>query len=195
MSDRPKALIIGDSISIGYTPLVKQELAGEFAVRHNEGNASDSRNIIALLDDWLAADSDARLVHLNCGLHDIKLALGGKAHQVPLHEYRENLIRIVARLRAAGKALVWAMTTPVLDQRHRATHAEFNRCNKDVLERNAVAGEIMAQAGLPINDLYAAVNSDDPELCIGDDGVHMTEAGSKLLAAAVARAIREHLAS
>ena len=130
-------------------------------------------------------------MHLNCGLHDIKLAVGGKAHQVPLHEYRENLIQIVARLRAAAKALVWAMTTPVLDQRHRATHQVFRRYNRDVLERNAVAGEIMAQAGAAINDLYAVINSDDPELCICDDGVHMTEAGSKLLGTAVARAIRE----
>jgi len=192
VSDRPQALIIGDSISIGYTPLVEQELAGEFAVRHNEGNASDSRNIIAMLDDYLAADADAQLVHLNCGLHDIKLAVGGRGHQVPLHEYRENLNETATRLRAAGRQLVWAMTTPVLDQRHRATHQVFHRHNKDVLARNAVAGEIMAQAGAAINDLYAAVNSDDPELCIGDDGVHMTEAGSKLLGAAVARAVREH---
>ncbi|NIA22325.1 MAG: hypothetical protein GWP05_10270 [Anaerolineaceae bacterium] len=190
MATLDKVLIIGDSISVYYTPFVAAELEGRFAVAHNEGNASDSRNIVARLDDYLAADAEARLVHLNCGLHDSKLAVAGRGHQVPLEEYRENLNQIVGRLRASGRRLVWATTTPILDGRHLATHSEFRRYNRDVLERNAVAARVMAEAGIPVNDLYAVVAEAGPEVCICQDGVHMTEAGSKLLARAVARAIQ-----
>ena len=37
-----KALIIGDSISIGYAPLVAEGLQASFRAVRNEGNAGDS---------------------------------------------------------------------------------------------------------------------------------------------------------
>ncbi len=132
-------------------------------------------------------------MQLNCGLHDIKVASPGDARQVPLDEYRENLRRIASRLRATGKSVVWATTTPVVDARHLATHEEFHRYSKDVLERNAVAAEIMAQAAVPINDLHAVIAAAGPQACILDDGVHLNERGSSLLARAVAGVAREHL--
>lgn len=42
--DLPQVLIIGDSISIGYTPQVKQMLQGEAIVTHNKGNAGPTGN-------------------------------------------------------------------------------------------------------------------------------------------------------
>ena len=36
---KPKILILGDSISIGYTPFVKQQLSDKAIVVHNPGNA------------------------------------------------------------------------------------------------------------------------------------------------------------
>ena len=41
-AELPKVLIIGDSISIGYTPYVKELLAGKAIVKHNPGNAEDT---------------------------------------------------------------------------------------------------------------------------------------------------------
>ena len=38
----PKALIIGDSISVGYTPYVVQQLKGRIDVVHNKGNGQHS---------------------------------------------------------------------------------------------------------------------------------------------------------
>ncbi|MBN2584181.1 MAG: SGNH/GDSL hydrolase family protein [Planctomycetes bacterium] len=194
MPQKTKVLIIGDSISIGYTPTTQAALGDGFAVAHNEGNAEDSANLLAHLDEYLAADSDAALVHFNCGLHDIKTAVPGDAHQVPLDRYRENLRAIVARLKATGKPLVWATTTPIHDQRHYATHTTtFHRYLRDVLERNAVADEIMAEAGIPVNDLHAVIAEAGVDKCVRDDGVHMTEEGSRRLGAAVARVVRERL--
>ena len=41
-SQKPRVLIIGDSISLGYTPTVKKLLADKAVVVHNKGNAQDT---------------------------------------------------------------------------------------------------------------------------------------------------------
>lgn len=46
----PNVLIIGDSISIGYTKPLKQNLSGIANVIHNPGNAQDSAFGLANLD-------------------------------------------------------------------------------------------------------------------------------------------------
>ena len=38
-AELPKVLIIGDSISLGYTPHVVQQLEGRAEVKHHKGNA------------------------------------------------------------------------------------------------------------------------------------------------------------
>ena len=59
------------------------------------------------------------VVHLNCGLHDLKRSKNDGHHQVELDRYEENLRRIVARIReGTDAALVFADTTPILDDRH-----------------------------------------------------------------------------
>ena len=46
-----KILIIGDSISIGYTPFVKKALAGKAVVVHNPGNAQHTGTGLEKLDE------------------------------------------------------------------------------------------------------------------------------------------------
>jgi len=55
------------------------------------------------------------------------------------------------------------------------------------------AAEIMAQAAVPINDLHAVIETAGPQACVLDDGVHLNERGSSLLARAVAQVVRQHL--
>jgi lysophospholipase L1-like esterase len=181
-------LIIGDSISMGYTPHVEARLAGQFIVCRNEGNAGDSRSLAEHLDEYLAACPDAAVIHFNCGLHDLKLARDGAGHQVPLAEYRENLGRIVKRLKATRATLIWGRTTPVNEVRHAASRP-FDRLAADVDAYNAVADEVMTIAGVAINDLHAAVVEAGADDCLQDDGVHMTDSASAMLAACVAGAI------
>ena len=49
----PNVLIIGDSISIGYTPFVKEALEGKANVVHNEGNAQHTGTGLIKLEEWL----------------------------------------------------------------------------------------------------------------------------------------------
>ena len=191
MTDRPRVLIIGDSISIGYTPPAAERLAGEAELIHNPGNGGDSDNVLANLDAWLT-EANADVVHLNCGLHDIKLPRDSRGLQVPLDRYRRNLAEIARRL-TAGRALpVWATSTPVIDAPHNAVK-EFDRHNADVDACNAAAGEIMLAAGIRINDLHAAAIAAGIETILAEDGVHMTAGGYAILARAVADCIRKAL--
>ena len=152
----PRALIIGDSISMGYTPFVTELLAGKVEIVHNPGNAADSANVRAKLDQWLELGS-FQVIHLNCGLHDLKFTENTEAFQVPPHKYRDNLESIVARLKASGAKLVWATTTPVIDERHAKRGAGFSRYEKDVRAYNKIAVPMMHNLRVPINDLHATV--------------------------------------
>jgi len=188
---KKKVLIIGDSISIGYTPYVAELLASVAEVVHNPGNGGDTENIRAHLDEWLA-QAPAQLVHFNAGLHDIKVTRGGTANQVPLERYRRNLSWIVERLQATGAVLIWASTTPVIESWHQA-RKEFDRYNRDVEAYNAAAEEIVSAAGIPIDDLHAAVASAGPEKLMTPDGAHYTDPAYRMLGQVVAECIARHL--
>jgi lysophospholipase L1-like esterase len=188
----PSALIIGDSISMGYAPAVAQALAGQIDVRRSEGNAGDSANLLAHLPDYLEAAPPGAWVHLNCGLHDIKRPFGSDRRQVPLADYRKNLAEIVGCLVYRERKVLWATSTPVIHERHHA-RKDFDRFEEDVAAYNAAAGEIVAAAGIPVDDLHATVAAAGTESCLRADGVHMTPAGNEALARTVADFLREHV--
>ena len=187
MTDPPQVLIIGDSISIGYTQRVADLLGGAATVIRNDGNARDSGNVLANLDAWLDGEQTA-VIHFNCGLHDIKIDRHSRAHLASIEQYQANLSGIVERLKATGAELLWATSTPVIDQRHNAAK-EFDRHNADVEAYNAAADEIIRAAGIHTDDLYGAAVAHGMEMMLSDDGVHMTEGGYSVLAEAVAESI------
>ena len=81
-------------------------------------NGGDSANVLAHIDEWVVQQRPD-IVHLNCGLHDLKRSRKDGRHQVEINGYVENLRRIVARIREkTDAAIVFANTTPILDDRH-----------------------------------------------------------------------------
>lgn len=52
----PKVLIIGDSISLGYTPFVIEGMANKAIVTHHEGNAGPTMRGIENIESWLDDD-------------------------------------------------------------------------------------------------------------------------------------------
>lgn len=181
MSAKPSAILIGDSICMGYRPLVKERLKEQVTVLGIEGNGGDSGNVLSNLDDWII-NREAEIIHLNCGLHDLKFERDTKAYQQPLDVYESNLRKIVERIKSESKArLIWVSTTPVIDKRHNSVKG-FDRYIRDVKAYNEVANGIMKEARISINDLYSAIKNDDIAACLGNDGVHMTERGNRILA-------------
>ena len=180
MPNKPSVILIGDSICMGYHPRVKERLSGKVDILGIQGNGGDSSQILKNLDEWMI-NRDADLIHFNCGLHDLKFERDTKAYQQRLEVYEANLRKIVGRLQKEAKSrLAWATTTPVIDERHNAVKG-FDRYLRDVQAYNRVATAIITAAGIPIDDLYSAIQDDDVEACLGNDGVHATERGNRLL--------------
>ena len=182
----PRIVLIGDSIRMDYAPRVAERLSGKAVVISSEENGGDSANLLAHLDEWVL-QMKPDVVHLNCGLHDLKRFKNDGHHQVELDRYSENLRRIVARIREkTDAALVFANTTPILDERHARRRADFDRIEADVRRYNGAAAAIMGELGVPVDDLHWVVEQAGPETVLLSDGTHYTPAGSDRLAEAVA---------
>jgi lysophospholipase L1-like esterase len=194
MSQAPLVFIIGDSISMGYTPHVARELEGRARVERHEGNGGDSHNVLSNLKSmWLPALGEKPdLIHVNCGLHDLRFWVEKGEYQVPLESYAKNLALLAKALGATGAKIVWCATTPVLDGAPNMSK-QFPRKNSDVDAYNAAAAEAMGGAGFAVDDLNAFVKQLGPEKVITPDGVHFTEEGYAQLGAEVARVAAESL--
>jgi lysophospholipase L1-like esterase/dienelactone hydrolase len=188
----PRVLLLGDSIRMGYAPLVAKKLVGKAEVVSPAENGGDTANTLKLLDKWLA-ERNPVVVHINCGLHDLKFGKKTQAHQVPPDKYEANLRAIIERLRKATPHVVFAATTPILDDRHAGRKADFDRFDKDVKAYNERAVKVMLELGVPVDDLYRIVHDGGPATMLGKDGTHYTPAGYDRLADAVADSVLRQL--
>jgi acyl-CoA thioesterase-1 len=180
-ADKPRVLLIGDSISIGYTPATVKLLEDMARVTHHPGNAQTTRNGLEKLKEWLK-DGPFDVIHFNWGLWDLRN--GGMA--VPIDEYEKNLRELVRQLKATNANLIWASTTPVPE-------GAAGRTNKEVLAYNAVARKIMDENKIPCDDLYAFAESRLDKIQLAKN-VHFTKDGSEVLAKQVAESIKAVLA-
>ncbi len=200
----PNVLLIGDSISIAYTPFVREILKGKANVfrpydpnKNRPINCGSTAVGLKGLDHWL----DGRtwdVIHFNWGLHDLcyrnpkvthiygsRDKVGGKI-SVPLDRYAKNLEQLVRRLEQTDAVLIWATTT-------RIPPGEAGRIEGDDVRYNAAAAAIIKHHGIRIDDLYSTTTAfpEKDALVAGD--VHYKESGSRKLAAQVADEILQVL--
>jgi acyl-CoA thioesterase-1 len=200
-SSRPRVLILGDSISIGYTPFVKEMLKDEAVVvrpmRPNgrAENCSGTTLGVTEIDRWLKIDGgNWDVIHFNWGLHDLKRQKPdgtasddpNDAHQADPAKYEQNLREIVKHLKATNAKLILATTTPVPEK------VSPHRDPQDVVRYNEIAQKIAKENDIAIDDLYAFAMPKLSEIQ-RPANVHFTEAGSKVLAEQVAASIRKAL--
>jgi acyl-CoA thioesterase-1 len=195
----PNALIIGDSISIGYTLKVRRLLldtANVYRPLATGGkapfNCEDTTSGIKFLSQWLGTNH-WDVIHFNFGLHDLKY-LDGKGNYVtpdkgkqvtPPEKYEANLRLLVVELKKTGASLVWCSTTPIPE-------GSSGRVKGDEIIYNRVAEKVMKGNGIAIDDLYSLLAPRCGELQIPKN-VHFTDKGSDIQAEAVANVIRKHL--
>jgi len=200
-----RVLILGDSISIGYTATVRELLQGEAEVRRPmrtraEGkpprpeNCEGTNKGVGAIERWTSMEGGPfDVIHFNFGLHDMKRVDAGTGrnsndpldpHQASPERYGRQLRQIVDALQATGARLVFATTTPVPEGDLRPY-----REPADAVEYNRVALAIMEEERIPVDDLFAFIRSSPPELQKPAD-VHFTREGSRALAAQVVRSIR-----
>lgn len=188
--DRAKRItLIGDSIRMGYQEFVRAELRDAAEVWWPQENSGTSQKILEHLEPWVLA-REPGLVHINCGLHDLRREFGAAEAAVRLQQYAATVERILSRiLQRRGATVIWATTTPVNEQWHHQRKG-FDRFEADVAAYNRAAGEVAKRLGAAVNDLFAVVMRAGRDRYLQDDGVHFTEAGYGLLGQAVASAIR-----
>jgi lysophospholipase L1-like esterase len=175
--DLPRVLLIGDSITRGYGKQVEADLKGKAYV----GRMATSKSLgdPALLDEvaLVLKEQTFDVIHFNNGMHG-----NGYTEE----EYAAALPALVALLHHAAPSakLIWASTTDVRQRDHLET---ADPKTDRIIQRNRSAAEIVRKENIPIDDLFSVVRG-HPEYH-AQDGVHLNDKGSEILAAQVARSI------
>lgn len=181
----PNVLLIGDSISVGYTTYVRAELDGEANVYRVPDNAQHTCYGLVMLDDWLGG-RDWHVIHFNWGLHDL-FYRDGVITSTP-EEYEARLEELTDRLWRAGATLIWAETTPIPAGQDPGGTGRGRVAGSEVTY-NAIASSIMARYAITTNPTHNGPWNDHQ---LPAD-VHYAEAGSALLGGQVAAYIRAAL--
>ena len=185
----PNVLLIGDSISIGYTVDVRKRLKGKADVFRIPTNGKYASYGCEQLDQWLGK-RDWDVIHFNWGLWDIcyrhpesktqgnRDKVNGTLTATP-DQYTESLERIVSRLKQTDATLIWCETTPVPEQ-------EAGRIVGDELKYNMIAESIMKKNRIRIDELHAHALKRLPAIQQQEGDVHFTPQGYAYLAEKVA---------
>jgi lysophospholipase L1-like esterase len=210
-NDLPDVLILGDSISIGYTPFVQELLKGRANVYRpvqENGKAENCEGTtkgVECIERWINSTKNAGVtnsssqwdvIHFNFGLHDIKHVdpVTGENSQNPKHpqqanlkKYKKNLGIIVEKLNVTGAKLIFATTTPYPDVvegplRKPGMPQKYNQAAIKIMNRNSIL----------INNLHAFMMPRMAELQLTNN-VHFTEDGYRAMARKVFDRINEVL--
>ena len=194
--DLPNVLLIGDSISIGYTIDVRKRLKGKADVFRIPTNGQTANYGLEHLDKWLGKRK-WDVIHFNWGLWDIcyrnpksktqghRDKVNGTLTATP-EQYKASMEKIVARLKKTNAKLIWCATTPV-------PKLELGRKEGDEIKYNAIAKKIMDANKIPTNDLHAYALLKTPSIQARQGDVHFTKKGYRYLADKVAHELSQAL--
>ena len=173
----PRVLLIGDSVSRGYTLAARKALAGKANVHRAPENCGPTANGLKKLDVWLG-DGTWDVIHFNFGIHD---------RVTKPEDYTARLTTIIERLKKTGAKLIWAATTPIPPDTKDGPSA-----TKAIEEKNALAAKLMQEQGVAIDDLFTFITPHLAKVQNPAD-VHFNGDGYELLGQQVARAIEPAL--
>lgn len=194
---KAKVLIIGDSISQGYTPFVKEELDYKAIVTHNPGNAQHSGYGLENIEKWIQQD-DYDVIQFNWGLWDLcyrhpdskiygnRDKINGK-QTFTLDEYRENLEKIVKILKTKTNAKLIFITTSYVPPE------DAGRIEKDAVKYNKVARQVMKRNSVQVNDIYKKSKAIHEKHGIGKDDVHYQTKGYEELGKVIASFLNKEI--
>lgn len=192
----PRVLIIGDSISIGYTTMLRKNLVGQANVHRVDGNCRWSAYGDEQMNAWLG-DGNWDVIHFNFGLWDW---YGWSQDKKSTPEsYAESLESIVAKMKAKtskakggkGAKLIFATTTPPCSGPEKKVKIIVSDERAKQFRDAALA--VMRKHGVEINDLYGLIDKKRVQYLQGPDNVHYHNEGKGLQAKQVAEAIQKNL--
>ncbi|ALJ06815.1 hypothetical protein APS56_09790 [Pseudalgibacter alginicilyticus] len=194
---KQKVLIVGDSISIGYTPFVKESLKEVAEVVHNPGNAKHTGNGLKHIEDWIG-DEQWDIIHFNWGLWDLcyrhpDSKVQGQRDKAngtitfSIEDYERNLRAIVKKIKQKSNAKLIFVTTSYVPTE------EAGRYVEDAIKYNKVARKVMQENGVEINDIYKVSKKIHQEYGKGNDDVHYTPKGYEELGKPIAKFLEKEL--
>lgn len=172
----PRVLLIGDSVSRGYTQATRKALAGKANVHRAPANCGPTASGIKNLDVWLG-NGKWDVIHFNFGIHD---------RNTPLTDYTQRLEQLIERMKKTGARLIWASTTPIPDS------PDGKQTAASIVERNKAAAGVMKKHDVLTDDLFAAITPRLAELQPPND-VHFNAKGYDFLGETVAASIQQAL--
>lgn len=172
----PTVLIYGDSIAMGYTPVVRALLRGDAVVLDPGVNGGASVSIVGKLRQFEGRRLD--LVLINAGLHDLTDSSTGE------NAYRAALDEAWGYLHAThpDARMAWVTTTPQCG-------ADSRRPEARIAEYNAAALEVLP-VGAAVVDLHAYTEPYCREWRKNPTNIHYNETGKRAQGAFIAAAIR-----
>lgn len=206
-SEQPHVLVIGDSVSNGWTPVLADKIRSTHGVSHSPGRMADggarsTSNFVNCADYLLATDTlqplplkSGDLMLMNFGLHDYNLGLEGVPEYTA--EYRQGLRKAKALTDAAQATLVMLGTTPA----HNTARVEDD---VTVVALNKAAADLAHETGVKFVDLHSPLVSECGPVPWADQGpkacglcapqckqlsVHYSKAGYERIAALVWAAV------
>ena len=171
----PRVLIIGDSISRGYTLAVRHQLHGKFNVHRAPANCGSTVTGVKQLDVWLGKGK-WDIITWNFGIHDRKTDPA---------VYRHNLETLLKRLQNTGANIIWVRTTPASAGKNSEGYTDVN-CE----QLNRIADDVMKVGRIPEVDLYALLKPRLSEWQLLNN-VHFRETGYQAMGEKVAAAVQE----
>jgi lysophospholipase L1-like esterase len=156
--DLPRILIIGDSISRGYTLPVRHSLSGRANVHRAPANCGPTAKGLDKLDVWLG-EGRWDLISFNFGIHD---------RSTPPDVYEKNLRQIIARLEETGAKLVWVNSTPIPKGADIYVEGAIERVND-------ISQKLMEENNIPMIDLNSYITAVIDEYQLPDNCHFKTE--------------------
>ena len=189
-----KVFLLGDSIRMGYDEYVRELLEGTAEVFYSEDNGRFAGYTYINIPQWknLAGNPDeVNVVHWNSGHWDCAHFFGDSEPYSTTEEYAAWLRRVHSCIcrNFPSAQVIFATTTGVAPGRY--AQMTSPRSNEEIAGYNQAAVQVMAELGVPVNDL-AAFSAGFP-LALYADEVHFTQTGYRMLAEKVADKIREYL--
>lgn len=189
---QPNVLLIGDSISIGYTIPVRKLLNGKVDVFRIPCNGKYASYGAKKIKKWIGKQK-WDVIHFNWGLWDLcyrnpksktqghRDKINGKL-QATQEQYLESMKKIIAELKKTDAKLIWCETTPVPE-------FEMGRKAGDAIKYNLILEKLMKENGIVINRLHAHALKKSSEIQKAKGDVHFTKEGYEYLAKKVAEEI------
>ncbi len=174
-ADKPRVLLVGDSITEGYQAIVRELLRDVCYVDYVATSYAIDNKLYTTLVEGFAKNSDYAAVHFNHGLHGV--------HMCP-RTYKSKVKALLLRLSENSK-IILAETTVVYREGNKRIDPVWR---KRVNERNDVVAELVTELDCAWDRLYE-VSDTLPKSSRSSDGVHYEAAGYESLADSVAKSI------